>query len=475
MTESTTSTSRKQSASAVGLIVICTAQFLVALDLSIANIAIPSIESDLGVTPAATSWILAAFAVTFASTLLIGGRIADLHGRRRVFLASLALLGLASLLAGLAWNGPALIVGRVLQGASAGFIAPSALGLLTATTPEGPARERALGIFGAIMSAGFVSGMVGGGILTELASWRWTILINVPAVLIVVPLAKLALPESKVRNPQRLDLAGAVLSGTAMVSLLIALSAAGERHWLLAAGLLALGGCIAYGFIRFERDRYQPLLPLRLFNTAAVGWSNLIGFTMVAAYGGMLFVATLYLQQGLGLGPLSTGMALGAAGIVGMTTSVLLGRLMHRWRETRLLLFGIVVAITGLAILIFLPSDAGVWVVVLGTVVNAFGHIIVLVVVSVLANSGVPDDDKAVAGGLLNVAQQLGIAVGVALVTMVAVLVSSHVANNDPVLGWRWAIAVCTLLATLALAVVPQVKRRLDHIENGNRSNGEEA
>ncbi|MGH8917060.1 MAG: MFS transporter, partial [Actinomycetes bacterium] len=162
---------------ALGLLVLCAAQFLVALDLSIVNVAVPAMTGELGFDPGSVGWVLSAYALAFAATLLLAGRIADLYGRKRVFVVSLLVLGAASTLAGAAWSPAVLVAGRVLQGLAAGFIAPSALGLLTATIPEGPQRERALGIYGAILSTGFVSGMIGGGLLTEFLSWRWTMFV----------------------------------------------------------------------------------------------------------------------------------------------------------------------------------------------------------------------------------------------------------------------------------------------------------
>ncbi|MEV7284949.1 MFS transporter [Streptomyces sp. NPDC093252] len=441
----------------LGLLVICAAQFLVALDLSIASIAMPRMTAELGFAPHSAGLVLSTFALAFASALLPGGRVADLYGRRRVFVAGLLVLGAASVLAGAAWNPAVLLTGRVLQGLAAGFIAPSALGLLTATIPEGPARERALGIFGAIMSAGFVSGMVGGGVLTELLNWRWTMYINVPVVITAVALAVRYLPESRVQGNGRLDIPGCLLSAGAMFCIVHGLEELGaDTAWMSTALVLALGAGLVLAFLRVERRSPGPILPLSLFAVRAVGGANAIGLLMVAAYGGMLLILTLYLQEVLGYGALATGLVFAVSGAVGVVNSVLTGRYLRHLRPDQMLLAGIAIAAAGLLTLVVLPEKNGLWLVIVATAVNAFGHIIVLVISSIAANNGVPADHKAVAGAVMNTGQQLGIALGVALMTSLAAEVTA--AQADPgsdaalVTGWRWAMA---LAATLALATVP--------------------
>ncbi|MFJ7417390.1 MFS transporter [Streptomyces uncialis] len=440
-----------------GLLVICAAQFLVALDLSIANIAMPRMTTELGFAPASAGLVLSTFALAFASTLLLGGRVADLYGRRRVFITGLLVLGAASVLAGAAWSPAALLTGRVLQGLAAGFIAPSALGLLTATVPEGPQRERALGIFGAIMSAGFVSGMIGGGVLTEFLDWRWTMYVNVPVVIAAAALALRFLPESRVDGAGRLDVLGGLLSAGAMLCVVHALEELGTgTAWASTSLFLAVGVCLALAFVRVERRSPHPLLPLSLLRTRAVGAANLIGLVMVAAYGGMLVIVTLYVQEVLGYGALATGAVFAVSGVIGIVNSVLTGRLLQRRRLDRMLLAGIVIATTGLLPLALLPERGGLWLVLMATSVNAFGHIVVLVVSSVAANDGVPADHKAIAGAVMNTGQQLGIALGVALLTSLAATVTAAQPRPDTaaalVTGWRWALA---LSAAMALSTVP--------------------
>jgi MFS family permease len=445
---------------ALGLVVICAAQFLIALDLSIVNVAVPAMSRELGFDPGSAGWVLSAYALAFASMLLLGGRIADLYGRKRVFIISLLVLGAASTLAGAAWSPAVLIAGRVLQGLAAGFIAPSALGLLTATIPEGPQRERALGISGAILSSGFVSGMIGGGLLTEFLSWRWTLFVNVVVVIVAAALAVRCLPESRVQERGRLDVRGGLLSAGAMMLIVYALEEAGPgTSWGYTALLLVAGVGLGLLFVLCERRTPSPLLPLSLFRTGAVGGANLIALAMGAAHGGMLIILTLYLQEVLGYGALATGLAFALSGAVAIVTGTLTGRFLQRWSTYRVLLFGIVTSSLGLLALVALPEGGGLWLVLAATSLDSFGHIIVVVVVSVAANNGVPADHKAVAGAVLNTAQQLGLALGVAVLTSVAVAVTAAQGGADNsaamVDGWRWALALSTaiVLSTALLAV----------------------
>lgn len=448
------------------LLVICAAQFLVALDLSIANIAMPRMTAELGFAPNSAGLVLSTFALAFASMLLLGGRIADLYGRRRVFVASLLVLGAASVLAGAAWNPAALLTGRVLQGLAAGFIAPSALGLLTATIPEGPQRERALGIFGAIMSAGFVSGMIGGGILTEFLNWRWTMYVNVPVVIVVVALAVRFLPESRVQGNSRLDILGCLLSAGAMFCIVYGLEELGaDTAWTSTALIFALGVGLVLAFLRVERRSPNPILPLSLFEIRAVGGANVIGLLMVAAYGGMLLILTLYLQEVLDYGALATGLVFAVSGVIGIVNSMLTDKYLRRWRREQMLLVGIAIATVGLVALVMLPEKNGLWLVIVATAVNAFGHILVLVISSIAANNGVPADHKAVAGAVMNTGQQLGIALGVALMTSLAAEVTA--AQADPgsdaalVTGWQWAMALATVLALATVPIALALRKRL--------------
>jgi len=443
------------------LLIICGTQFLVALDYSIINVAIPSVRHDLGFSPESVAWVLSSYALAFGGLLLLGGRVADLYGRRRVFIYGLLSFCAASLLAGLAWAPEALLVSRALQGAAAGFVAPAGLGLLTAIIPEGPERQRALGIYGALLSAGFVSGMVLGGVLTEFAGWRATMLVNVPVTIAAAVLARQYLPESRSGNSgERLDVPGAIFATIAMTSLVFGLSEAQAYGWAslttLSVFVLAVASTIL--FLAVERRAPSPLVPLWLFRVGAVGVANLLNILLVASYGGMLLILTLYLQEHLRFGALEAGLTFAVSGSVAVATGLFCGRLASRFGLARLLIAGIVLEAIGIVILISLPPDDGLAVVLAGTSLNAFGHILALVMTSIAATNHVPADRKATAGALLNVSQQLGLALGVGLLASFAGFVTAAYPGGDATAatlhGWRWALGGSALLALAAAAVV---------------------
>ncbi len=444
-----------------GILVICVAQFLVSLDLSIANVAIPDIRSDLGLTSTGAAWVLSGYSVAFAALLLLAGRVADLAGRRRVFVIGLLVFTVASALAGTAWSTAALIVGRVLQGAGAALIAPAALGLLTAIIPEGPQRRQALGLYGAILSAGFVSGMLAGGVLTDTLGWRATMYVNIPITLTTALLAHRCLPESRVSHRAAFDVPGAVLSALAMAALVYALSQVHTADQQPASFLTALiiGLVAAVGFVLVERRSRSPLVPPRLLGIATIARANLLGLILVASYSGMLFVLTLYLQEGLGHSPLATGLIFAVSGAVAVPVSLTAGRLVTRWGPRRPLVTGVAIETVALLPLVMLPARGGVPLVIAATTVNAVGHIVALVVVSIAATDYVPADHKASAGALLNTSQQLGVALGVALVATVSAVLADQTTTTTPsLIGWRAALATTAALAAVGLLIA----RRLD-------------
>ncbi len=443
------------------LTVICGTQFLVALDYSIINVAAPSIREGMEFTGGGVAWVLSAYPLAFCGFLLLGGRVADLFGRKRVFIWSLAGFALASLLAGLAWSPASLIAGRALQGVAAGFIAPAGLGLLQAAIPEGAERERALGIYGSALSAGFVSGMVLGGILTEYAGWRSVFLINVPIVLVAGLLARIHLDESRDTHASRhLDLIGVALATTGMVGLVFALTE-GERYgWSSAPILLSAGIAVPAValFVWVESRKDNALVPIPIFRTAAIGAANLVSVLLICSYGGMLFILTLYLQTHLGLGALATGLVFSVSGAIAIVTGIYAGKLVERFGLYRLLLSGIVIETFGILVMVGLPEGHGLTLVLIGTSVNAFGHILALITTSIAGTNGAEEGRRATAGALINVSQQLGLAVGVGVVTSVAAHFAAAAGGPEAVLaGWRWSLwcsvgfAVVAVVATVLL------------------------
>ncbi|GAA1293030.1 MFS transporter [Saccharothrix xinjiangensis] len=459
-----TSESRFRSRQFWQLAVICGTQFLVALDYSIINVAAPSIQEgmDFG-SGGGVAWVLSTYPLAFCGFLLLGGRVADLYGRKRVFIWSLVGFMLASLLAGLAWSPEVLIAGRALQGIAAAFIAPAGLGLLQATIPEGPQRQRALGIYGSALSAGFVSGMVLGGVLTEFAGWRSTFLINVPIVLAACLLARAYLDESRDERASRnLDLAGAALATTGMVAIVFALTEGEKYGWLSAPILLcaAIAVPAAILFVRVESRKENALVPISIFRVSAIGAANLVNLLLICSYGGMLFILTLYLQSHLGMNALATGLAFAVSGAIAIITGIYAGKLTERFGLYRVLLCAIVVETAGLLVMVGLPADNGLTLVLIGTSVNAFGHIVALITTSIAGTNGADEGRQATAGALINVSQQLGLAMGVGVLTSVAAhFTATAGGSGDPaavLVGWRWAMwfavgfAVAAIIATVA-------------------------
>ncbi|MGC5016598.1 MFS transporter [Streptosporangium sp. DT93] len=437
------------------LTVICGTQFLVAVDYSIINVAAPSIREgmDFG-SGGGVAWVLSVYPLTFCGFLLLGGRVADLFGRKRTFIWSLVGFALASLLAGLAWSPAALIAGRALQGVAAAFIAPAGLGLLQATVPEGPERERALGVYGAALSAGFVSGMVLGGVLTEYAGWRSVFLINVPIVVVACLLARIHLDESRDTNASRhLDLAGVALATTGMVALVFALTEGEKYGWTSAPILLAAGIAVPAValFVWVESRSDDTLVPISIFRTAAIGAANLVTVLLICSYGGMLFILTLYLQTHLGLGALATGLTFALSGVVAVVTGIYAGKLVERFGLYRVLLYGIAVETIGIAVMVGLPEGYGLVLVLVGTSVNAFGHILALITTSIAGTNGADEGRRATAGALINASQQLGLAVGVGVVTSVAAHFTVGAGAGAVLAGWRWALWCSVGFAVVAI------------------------
>ncbi|MGW7145247.1 MFS transporter, partial [Streptomyces sp. NPDC054878] len=300
------------------LFVLCAAQFMVALDFSVLNVALPVLGADLGMSQSALQWAVTAFALPSGGFLLLFGRTGDLFGRRKLFIGGLALFGLASLLATFAWDPASFLAGRALQGVGAAAIVPTGMSLLTTTFPEGPQRDRALGISGTLLSLGFTVGMVLGGVLTDTLGWRSTMGLLTLFALIVLPLAPRLLPESRTPDRPRLDIPGAVTVTGGLLALIYALSTAAERGFggadvivTLTAGVLLLA---AFGYV--ESRAASPLVSLPMLRRRTVAWGNLGGLVTFSMMSAVIFVLTLYLQEVLELSAFRTGLVFGVQGVL---------------------------------------------------------------------------------------------------------------------------------------------------------------
>lgn len=299
------------------LFVLCAAQFMVALDFSVLNVALPVLGKDLGLSRSALQWAVTAFALPSGGFLLLFGRIADLYGRKRLFLTGLALFGGASLLATLAWDPASFLTGRALQGLGAAVVVPTGMSLLTTTFPEGPLRDKALGISGTLLSLGFTVGMVLGGVMTDTLGWRSTMGLLAAAAVAVLCLAPRLLPESRTPERPRLDVPGAVTVTGGLLALIYGLSTAAERGFggtdvlvSLVAGVLLLAA-----FVVVESKAHAPLVSLPMLKRGTVAWGNIGGLVTFSMMSTVVFVLTLYLQETLRLSSFLTGLVFGVQGV----------------------------------------------------------------------------------------------------------------------------------------------------------------
>ena len=444
----------------LALVLILSASFMVVLDFSIVNVALASIARELHFSGSSVQWVVTGYAITFGGLLVLGGRAADMFGRRRIFIAGLLLFVAASLSGGLA-QGPALLVAsRLVQGAGAAMVAPAALSLITTGFPEGPGRNRALGAYGAVASLGFVSGQVLGGVLVELTTWRSVFLVNVPVGLAVVLLSPRVLPESRLGGSLRhLDMGGASLITAAAALLVYAVSEAGAAGVSspLVFGSLVLSALSLIGFWAVERRHPSPLVPLRLLRLGNLRNANVMMALMGLWNGGELIVLSLYLQQVLHDSPLVSGLVVAPQGVIGFTAGAFGPRLMRRLGYKRLSVLTGSAALLGFLVLTQLPTGGGYSPVFLAVTLVGFGTAGTAFASTVGASNGMEDSDQGFVGGAINTSRQIGAAIGASLLPAVVEAVDHH-SRVASVPGDRAAMLVAG--AAAALAVVSALRMR---------------
>src|SRR4051812_29558862 len=295
----------------LALALLSAVQFMVVLDIAIVNVALPSIKVDLGFSQENLQWVISAYALVFGGFLLLGGRAADVLGRRRVFLAGLVVFTLASLLAGLAWSEASLIGARALQGLGAAIISPAALSILSVTFAEGRERNVALGVWGAVGGFGAAAGVLLGGVLTDALSWEWIFFVNVPVGATAFALTPLLLGESRDARVKRFDLPGAVLVTGGLSLLVYAITQAGQKGWVAGEtiGVFATAVVLLAAFVAWERRHAEPLMRFGLLRIRTVAGANVAGFILGTALFAMFLMLTLYMQQVLGYSAMKTGAA----------------------------------------------------------------------------------------------------------------------------------------------------------------------
>ncbi|HET6166456.1 MAG TPA: MFS transporter [Marmoricola sp.] len=410
------------------LATILTAQLMVVLDMSIVNVALPHMQRALDFSPTGLSWVVNAYSLAFCGLLLLGARSGDLLGRRPTFLAGITVFTLASLAGGFATTGAALVAARVIQGIGAAFAAPATLSLLTTMFPEGRERTRALGLYTAVSIGGASLGMVVGGILTEIASWRWVMLVNVPIGIAVATAAYLAVPHTP-RRHGRFDLAGAVTSTLGVSGVVYGFVHAASDGWGDPITLLSIvvGVSLVAAFVNIERTADEPITPLSLFASRIRSGALLARAFLVAGAMGAFFFLTQYLQDVLDLSPIRAGLAfLPLTAMLFVASQASSRGLVERFGERRVMVVGASLTLLSLVWLTRLDANSGYADVLLSLVVLGLGNGLAFVPLTSSALHDVRPEEAGAAAGLVNVAQQLGSALGLAgLVT-----VSGHASRS---------------------------------------------
>ncbi|MEU8545585.1 MFS transporter [Streptomyces roseoverticillatus] len=405
------------------LLVLCAAQFIVALDFSILNVALPVLGDDLGMGQADLQWAVTAFALPSGGFLLLSGRIADLYGRRRVFLAGLALFTAASVLATLAWGPAVFLAGRALQGLGAAVIVPTGMSLLTTTFAEGPQRERALGVSSTLLSLGFTIGMVLGGVMTDTLGWRSTMGLLAVAGLGILAVAPGLLTESRPAERPRIDIPGAVTVTGGLLALIYGLSTAAQQGFGSAGVLIALvlGAVLLVAFVVVESRAAEPLVSLPMLRRPTVAWGNLAGLITFSMMTTVVFLLTLYLQEVLELSAFRTGLVFGVQGVFAVVAGMTAPKVIARLGTRTTLIAGLSVQAVFTAALLGLGRDAsGAWLALAAASIACVGHLWAIVAYGVTATSGLPDTEQGLATGLVTSSQQMGITIGIPLLSAVA-------------------------------------------------------
>jgi EmrB/QacA subfamily drug resistance transporter len=427
------------------LVVLALAQAMLVIDVTVVNVALPRMSAELGFEPGLAGWVIAAYAVPFGGLLLLGGRLGDLFGTRRMLLIGIAVFTLASLVAALATEPVGLLAARGAQGIGAALLSPAALSTLVRRF-DGPARTRALAVWGAVGGAGAAVGVLLGGLLTEGPGWRWIFYLNLPIgalIAIVIPL----LVQASKRVPGRTDAAGAVLGTLGVASLIVAVSSIGRLDPVLIAAAVALGVILLAGFVLVERRVAHPLIRLDLIGRRTVVAGSMLMFAGTGLLVGSFFMLSFLLQDGLGWAAAATGLAFLPIAVAVVLGAQGAGHLLSRFGARRVATSGLLIAAAGFAGAAFLP---GAGVIIASASVASLGLGAVFVCASTTAMTGVAHEESGAASGFLNTWHEFGAAIGVAALGAVVA------APTELPLPGFIAVAVAALaLAGLAATVVP--------------------
>ena len=470
-------------AKGLALALLAMTQFVIVLDASIVNVALPSIGRELHFNQDDLSWVVNAYTLTFGGFLLLGGRLADLIGRRRMFIGGLVLFSAASLAGGLAQSDVWLIGARAVQGLGAAIISPAALSLVTTMFAEGTERNRALGVWGAVAGSGGAAGVLLGGMLTEWAGWEWVLFVNVPITLVAAVLAPRLLPESRDDRPRVFDLTGAVSVTAGLALLVYALVDANQAGWGSAQtiGLGALAVALLAAFVVVERRTSHPLVPFAIFRNRTLRGADIVGLLIGMALFAMFFFISLYLQQVLGYEPLKAGVAYLPLAVMIIVSAGVASQLVTRIGFKRTLVAGMLLLTGALAWLSQVSAPGGSYLgdILFPSLLVGVGLGLAFVPVTIAAVSGTRPDEAGLASGLINTAQQIGGALGLAVLVAVANGRTSDVFASgvrDPRValteGFQDAFLVgagFALLAALLAATLISSRASREHAEAARR------
>ena len=446
-------------------------QFMVVLDIAIVNVALPSIQTDLGFSQENLQWVVSAYALLFGGFLLLGGRIADIYGRRRLFIAGLITFTTASLVSGLAWNEGSLIAARAFQGLGAALITPAALSILMVTFAEGKERNAALGAWGGVGAFGAVAGVLLGGVLTDALSWQWIFFVNVPVGLAGLVLAPILLSESRDANVKSFDAPGAVLVTSSLVVLVYAITQANSYGWgsIETIGLFTAAAALMAGFLGWEARTSDPILPFSFFRLRTVVGANIVGLIMGTAMFAMFLMLTLYMQQVLHYSAMKTGVGYLAVAGTAIVWSGVAAQLVNRVGVKPVLVAGMAFLSAGLIYFTQVSVD-GTYVgdLLPGFLLISVGLGFSFVPISIAALAGVPPSEAGLASGLMNTSQQIGGALGIAVLSAIATRQTGDAiasGSNQAVAlteGFQSAFMAAAGVALVGILVALVVVQRVD-------------
>jgi EmrB/QacA subfamily drug resistance transporter len=474
----------------IALFVLAAAQFMVVLDATITNVALPAIRDALGfASEADLQWVITAYALTFGGFLLLGGRLADLYGRRQLFLAGIALFAIASLLAGFAQDPTQMIVFRGLQGLGGALLSPAALSLVLTIFSETKERNRALGVWSMVAAGGGAVGLVLGGVLTQYVDWRWIFFINVPIAILVAVMTLRFVPGGKPEKTESVDILGAATITGSLIAVVYALAKAAENGWSDSSTIISfvVSAALMTAFIINELRVKHPLINLATFRKRNVTGGSLVMLLMPAAMFGFFFYMSIYLQQILGYSPTQTGIANLPFTATIMVVAGVLSRYAAKVDPKAILVAGPLLAAAGLLYFARIPVEAQYFTDILpGILLMASGMAVVFVTATIAATNGISHKESGFVSGLLNTSQQIGGAIGLAVLTVISTAAtksqladltsapSQNVVNEALVHGFHQGFIAAAVFAVTASAVAlfvfnthkPTASEQADELEN---------